>query len=81
MSGPAIDGLTRLSELTERPVIASGGISSLEEVRAVARLAPDGVRGAIIGRAFYEHKFTVGEANLAADEAAAGKSPVELRET
>ena len=70
MSGPDVDGLRRLTEATSHPVVCSGGISSLEELRLVARMSNEGVRGAIVGRAFYEHKFSVGEANLAADEAA-----------
>jgi phosphoribosylformimino-5-aminoimidazole carboxamide ribotide isomerase len=73
LGGPDIEGLSRLTELTDRPVIASGGIGSLEELRRVARLRPEGVHGAIIGRALYEHKFGVGEANYVADEASSGK--------
>ncbi len=69
MQGPNLDGLVRVTELTTLPVIASGGIASLDELRAVARLRALGVSGAIVGRAFYEHKFAIGEANLAADEA------------
>ena len=68
MSGPDIDGLRRITEMTNVPVVASGGISSLEDVRTVARLRSEGVGGVIIGRALYERKFSVGEANLAADE-------------
>jgi phosphoribosylformimino-5-aminoimidazole carboxamide ribotide isomerase len=75
MSGPDIEGLLRLTDATERPVVASGGISSLDELRAVARLRANGVTGAIVGRALYEQKFGVGEANRVADEAAAGKGP------
>lgn len=74
MQGPDIDGLRRLLELTSLPVIASGGIASLDDLRAVARLKNEGVAGAIVGRAFYEHKFSVGEANLAADEVASGRA-------
>lgn len=68
MSGPDIDGLRRVTELTDVPVVASGGVASLEDVRTVARLRGEGVGGVIIGRALYERKFSVGEANLAADE-------------
>lgn len=80
MAGPDLDSLRRLTEETVRPVVASGGISSLEDLRTVARLHDVGVSGAIVGRAFYEHKFTIGEAKLAADEAAAGKSEPPLLE-
>ena len=74
MQGPDLEGLRRLLEVTSLPVIASGGIASLDDLRAVARLRSEGVAGAIIGRAFYEHKFSVGEANLAADEVASGRA-------
>ncbi|MDQ3964785.1 MAG: 1-(5-phosphoribosyl)-5-[(5-phosphoribosylamino)methylideneamino]imidazole-4-carboxamide isomerase [Actinomycetota bacterium] len=67
MAGPDIDGLIRITSLTDVPVIASGGIGSLEELRSVARMQDAGIAGAIVGRALYEGKFTVGEANLAAD--------------
>ena len=80
MTGPDVEGLLRLTEATSLPVVASGGISSLEDLRTVARLRPDGVAGAVVGRALYESKFGVGEANYAADEAAAGRSEPPLRE-
>jgi phosphoribosylformimino-5-aminoimidazole carboxamide ribotide isomerase len=69
MSGPNLEGVARLAEHTTRPVIASGGVATLDELRAVARLHGDGVRGVIVGRALYESKFTVMEAIRAADEA------------
>ena len=77
MQGPNVDALLRVTELTNLPVIASGGVSSLDELRAVARLNGFGVSGAIVGRAFYEHKFAIGEANLAADEASS-ESPEDI---
>ena len=80
MAGPDVDGLMRLAEQTDVPLVASGGIGSLEELRTVARLRPHGISGAIVGRALYEHKFALGEANFAADEAAAGKNEPPLIE-
>jgi phosphoribosylformimino-5-aminoimidazole carboxamide ribonucleotide (ProFAR) isomerase len=80
MGGPDVEGLIRLKEATSLPVIASGGISSLDDLRSVAALHPQGVAGAIVGRAFYESKFDVREANIAADETAAGRYEAELRE-
>ncbi|MDQ3940998.1 MAG: 1-(5-phosphoribosyl)-5-[(5-phosphoribosylamino)methylideneamino]imidazole-4-carboxamide isomerase [Actinomycetota bacterium] len=80
MSGPNLSALARLTENTSLPVVASGGISSLEELRAVARLRPAGVSGAIIGRALYEHKFGIAEANFAADAAASGRDEAPLVE-
>lgn len=68
MTGPDLEGLQRIAALTDVPVVASGGVASLEDVRTVARLRNEGIEGVIVGRALYEGKFTVGEANLAADE-------------
>ncbi len=68
MAGPDLKGLEHVASLTGVPIVASGGIGSLEELRAVARMKDAGVAGAIVGRALYEGKFTVGEANLAVDE-------------
>ncbi|MGH2808491.1 MAG: 1-(5-phosphoribosyl)-5-[(5-phosphoribosylamino)methylideneamino]imidazole-4-carboxamide isomerase [Actinomycetota bacterium] len=67
MAGPNLDGIRDVAELVSVPVIASGGIGTLGELRSVAALRSSGVAGAIVGRALYEGKFTVGEANLAAD--------------
>lgn len=71
MTGPDIEGLRKVSSLTSAPVVASGGIASLDDLRAVARLQSEGINGAIVGRALYEGKFTVSEAIFAADDAAA----------
>jgi len=59
MAGPDLEGLQAVLDATALPVIASGGISSLEEVRAVAKV---GAAGAIVGRALYEGTFTIREA-------------------
>jgi phosphoribosylformimino-5-aminoimidazole carboxamide ribotide isomerase len=72
MQGPDLDGLALITSTTRLPVIAAGGISSLEELREVARMRAGGVAGAIVGRALYEHKFHLGEAINVADEAASG---------
>jgi phosphoribosylformimino-5-aminoimidazole carboxamide ribotide isomerase len=70
MAGPDLAGLERVTEATERPVIASGGIASLDDLRAVARLHSRGVVGAIVGRALYDGVFSIEEATAAAAEAA-----------
>ena len=77
MAGPNLEGLARVAAATGLPVIASGGISSRDDLMAVARLRPQGVAGAIVGRALYEHKFGIAEANRWADDAAAGKDPAQ----
>ena len=73
MSGPNLAGVSRLAQETSLPVVASGGVGTLDELRQVARLHDIGVRGAIVGRALYEGKFSVIEAVRAADEVASGK--------
>ena len=63
LTGPDLDGLERVMTLTRVPVIASGGVASLDDIRALAALDVNGRRidGAITGRAIYEGKFTVAE--------------------
>jgi 1-(5-phosphoribosyl)-5-[(5-phosphoribosylamino)methylideneamino] imidazole-4-carboxamide isomerase/N-(5'phosphoribosyl)anthranilate isomerase len=62
LSGPALDSLERVLGATERPVIASGGVSSLDDLRALAPLAARGLEGVIVGKALYAGRFTVAEA-------------------
>jgi phosphoribosylanthranilate isomerase len=62
LRGPNLDLLKRVCAATTRPVIASGGVSSLDDLTAIAGLRADGVEGAIIGTALYEGKFTLAEA-------------------
>ena len=51
-----------ITERTERPVVASGGVSSLDDLRALAGLVPLGVEGAIVGKALYAGAFTLEQA-------------------
>ena len=62
MAGPNLDLLRRVCARTDRPVIASGGVSSLGDLRALATLAPLGVEGAIVGKALYAGAFTLEQA-------------------
>ncbi|MGH7988146.1 MAG: HisA/HisF-related TIM barrel protein, partial [Candidatus Binataceae bacterium] len=48
------------------PVIASGGVATLDDIRALSRLFADGVIGAISGRALYEGRFSLSDAITAA---------------
>ena len=57
--GPAAH---RCARAPSRPVIASGGVSSLDDLRAIAALAPLGVEGAIVGKALYAGAFTLEQA-------------------
>jgi phosphoribosyl isomerase A len=62
LTGPNLDLLRRVCQRTSRPVIASGGVSSLADLRAIADLQPQGVEGAIIGKALYARAFTLQQA-------------------
>jgi phosphoribosyl isomerase A len=62
MSGPNLDLLRDVCERTDAPVIASGGVSTLDDLRALAALEPVGVEGVIVGKALYAGAFTVPEA-------------------
>ncbi|MGV4375487.1 bifunctional 1-(5-phosphoribosyl)-5-((5-phosphoribosylamino)methylideneamino)imidazole-4-carboxamide isomerase/phosphoribosylanthranilate isomerase PriA [Trueperella pyogenes] len=62
LSGPNLDLLRRVCEATDRPVVASGGISSLADIAAIRQLTEIGVEGAIVGKALYAGAFTLPEA-------------------
>jgi phosphoribosyl isomerase A len=62
LRGPNLELLRRVCARTGRPVIASGGVSSLADLKAIAALSPEGVEGAIIGKALYARAFTLQEA-------------------
>jgi phosphoribosyl isomerase A len=62
MSGPNLDLLRTVSAATPRPVIASGGVASLADLRAIASLGSLGVEGAIVGKALYAGAFTLTQA-------------------
>ncbi len=62
LTGPNLDLLRSVCAATDRPVVASGGVSSLDDLRAIASLVPDGVEGAIVGKALYAGAFTLPEA-------------------
>jgi len=62
LTGPNVDLLREVCAATPRPVVASGGVSSLDDLRALAALAPAGVEGAIVGKALYAGAFTLPEA-------------------
>lgn len=64
LTGPDLAGLERVLMVTHVPVIASGGVSSLEDLRALRQLDVNGrgIAGVITGRAIYENKFTVAQA-------------------
>ncbi|MEW9548602.1 bifunctional 1-(5-phosphoribosyl)-5-((5-phosphoribosylamino)methylideneamino)imidazole-4-carboxamide isomerase/phosphoribosylanthranilate isomerase PriA [Nonomuraea sp. NPDC050783] len=62
LQGPNLDLYRRICARTDRPVIASGGVSSLDDLVALASLGTAGVEGVIVGRALYAHAFTLEDA-------------------
>jgi len=62
LRGPNIDLLREVCAATDAPVVASGGVSSLQDLVALAALAPLGVEGAIVGKALYAGAFTLPQA-------------------
>ncbi|GLY09344.1 1-(5-phosphoribosyl)-5-[(5-phosphoribosylamino)methylideneamino]imidazole-4-carboxamide isomerase [Pseudobacillus badius] len=62
LSGPNIQAVAELALATGKRVIASGGVSSLEDIREIKRHEQAGVSGAIVGKAIYTGQFTVREA-------------------
>lgn len=68
MSGPNFDALAEMHQAVDVPVIASGGVTTTDDVR---RLASTGVAGCIIGRTLYEGELTLADALAAAEEGAA----------
>jgi 1-(5-phosphoribosyl)-5-[(5-phosphoribosylamino)methylideneamino] imidazole-4-carboxamide isomerase/N-(5'phosphoribosyl)anthranilate isomerase len=65
LTGPNLELLEQVCAATDRPVVASGGVSSLDDLRAIASLVPLGVEGAIVGKALYAGAFTLPEALVA----------------
>ena len=71
MQGVNVEGTRELAEAVAVPVFASGGISDIEDIRKLAKIQDSGVAGAVIGRALYEGKLDLGEAQALVDEAQA----------
>ena len=72
LAGPDTEGLAAVVAATDVPVIASGGVGTLDDLRALAALSAGGRRlaGAICGKAIYEQRFTVSEGVAVLDGAA-----------
>ncbi|MFJ5935174.1 bifunctional 1-(5-phosphoribosyl)-5-((5-phosphoribosylamino)methylideneamino)imidazole-4-carboxamide isomerase/phosphoribosylanthranilate isomerase PriA [Streptomyces sp. NPDC093071] len=62
LQGPNLELLRNVCAATDKPVVASGGVSSLDDLRALSGLVPLGVEGAIVGKALYAEAFTLEEA-------------------
>jgi phosphoribosylformimino-5-aminoimidazole carboxamide ribotide isomerase len=59
LAGPNIEAVLQMAEATGKTVIASGGVSSLEDLKVIAA---KGISGAIVGKALYENRFTLADA-------------------
>jgi 1-(5-phosphoribosyl)-5-[(5-phosphoribosylamino)methylideneamino] imidazole-4-carboxamide isomerase/N-(5'phosphoribosyl)anthranilate isomerase len=66
LNGPNLELLRSMCEHTDKPVIASGGVSSLQDLMDLRQLVPLGVEGAIVGKALYAGAFTLPQALAAA---------------
>jgi phosphoribosylformimino-5-aminoimidazole carboxamide ribotide isomerase/phosphoribosylanthranilate isomerase len=62
LQGPNLELLKEVCAATKKPVVASGGISSLEDIKALCALTHIGVEGAIVGKALYAGAFTLEQA-------------------
>ncbi len=68
MQGPNLDATRAFCETTSLPVIASGGVTKLEDITAISKLADCGVEGMIVGKALYDKSFGLKDALKLADE-------------
>ncbi len=62
LQGPNLESIKSFAESVQLPVIASGGVSCLEDVKSLAALEPHGVEGVIIGKALYDNVLSLKEA-------------------
>lgn len=62
LQGPNVELLREVCSRTDRPVVASGGVSTIDDIRTLRTLVGDGVEGAIVGSALYKGAFTLPEA-------------------
>ena len=69
LTGPNLELLRAVASFSPAPVVASGGIASLEDIAALAALVPQGIDSAIIGKALYSGAFTLQQALAVADGA------------
>jgi phosphoribosylformimino-5-aminoimidazole carboxamide ribotide isomerase len=57
LHGPNLEGIAALADAVDVPLIASGGVSQLDDLQRLAGLGPLGVVGVIVGKALYEGRF------------------------
>ena len=68
MNGVNVDSTVELAQAIHIPVIASGGITNIDDIRALCEVHEEGIMGAITGRAIYEGTLDLAEAQKLADE-------------
>jgi 1-(5-phosphoribosyl)-5-[(5-phosphoribosylamino)methylideneamino] imidazole-4-carboxamide isomerase/N-(5'phosphoribosyl)anthranilate isomerase len=66
MQGPNLNLLREVAQATKAPIIASGGVSTLDDIRALRSLTDIGIEGSIVGKALYALAFTLEEALVVA---------------
>jgi phosphoribosylformimino-5-aminoimidazole carboxamide ribotide isomerase len=69
MTGVNLEATVRLAQAVSIPIIASGGIAGLQDIKDLAAVESEGIMGAILGRALYEGKLDLGQAQTYADAA------------
>jgi phosphoribosylanthranilate isomerase len=62
LEGPNFALLSRICQVTDRPIVASGGVSSLADLARLREMVPNGIEGAIVGKALYAKNFSLSEA-------------------
>ena len=67
LSGPNLEEITRVARAVRGSFLYSGGISSIADLQAIARLRQVNLSGVIVGKALYERRFTIGEAQQLLD--------------
>jgi phosphoribosyl isomerase A len=70
LEGPNVELLRQVCQATDRPIVASGGIASVDDLRTLSAMSSLGVEGAIVGKALYAGAFTLGDALRAVGQAA-----------
>lgn len=68
MKGVNVEATQRLAQAISIPVVASGGVTNLDDIRGLKKVADDGIMGVILGRALYEGTIDLAEAQQLADE-------------
>ena len=74
LSGPGLESLQHVLALTEKPVIASGGVASLNDIRVLRGMTAQGLEALVLGKALYTGRFTLEQALQAANGTAEGVS-------